>query len=149
MWQNHGETCCRPRSQSSDLQRHLRVWVVTPGRERVFSPSSPAGQWAAFYEPLMASPGFQRVWKCLRRSLCCDCCHCICFASSRRNPNLVANAALQCAWLEVPANLLWTFFLLFYKWVYWQVKEASTFSQWYKLEFDSAPNNRFKDLTQP
>lgn len=89
--------------RSSDLQRHFRA--VTPGRERFFSPCSPAGQQAALYEPLMASPGFQRKFL-RRRSLCCDCCHRICFASSRRNKNLVASAALQCA--------LWTFFLILY-----------------------------------
>lgn len=134
--------------RSSVLQRHFRVWIVTPGRKRFFSlPVLQASKqlFMSHWWHLQAFRGFGSAWG---EGVCAVTAVTV-FASSRRNPNLVANAALQCLWHFCLVDVLYepSFFNLGES--YWQEKEASAFIQWYKLEFNTAPNNWFKDLTQP
>lgn len=126
------------------------LWHPT-GKAFAASPALQASE-QLFYEPPVASLGFPRVWKGLgRRSLWGGWYHCSCFASSRRNPSLVGNAAIWRPWHFCLVDMTREpfFLLLFWEWVCWKEKEASAFVKWNKLEFNTAPNNRFKALTQP
>lgn len=80
---------CRDTSES-------RLWH--PSGKAFAAIPALTGQEKTFHEPPVASPGFWKVWACLARCSCYGWYHCSCFEGSKRNPDLVGNAAIQCPW---------------------------------------------------